>query len=190
MTKKTVVAKENMSDINQLYMSALQNVRWQDPSDFVFATHYHKQWLLEQGSLSRRLEQHCQALTVSLLENQVVPVDSLSLEEQFLIGEHECLRRQVILQGDLSSWVFGRTLIPVPSLKNQQYDLVRQGNIPLGLTVFSAEKVRRDALQVGLIETELGPLFARRSRLWMNEKPMLVAELFLPQAPIYTKETV
>ncbi|MCG6354273.1 chorismate lyase, partial [Vibrio alginolyticus] len=28
------------------------------------------------------------------------------------------------------------------------------------------------------------------SRLWMNDKPMLVAELFLPDSLIYSKERV
>ncbi|MDF5451912.1 chorismate lyase, partial [Vibrio parahaemolyticus] len=27
-------------------------------------------------------------------------------------------------------------------------------------------------------------------RLWMNHKPMLVAELFLSNSPVYAKETV
>ncbi|NMV42792.1 chorismate lyase, partial [Vibrio parahaemolyticus] len=31
---------------------------------------------------------------------------------------------------------------------------------------------------------------ARRSRLWMNHKPRLVAELFLSNSPVYAKETV
>ena len=40
---------------------------------------------------------------------------------------------------------------------------------------------------VGWAETPDGKMLARRSRLWMNHKPMLVAELFLPTAPMYTK---
>ncbi|WP_227631617.1 chorismate lyase [Klebsiella pneumoniae] len=55
---------------------------------------------------------------------------------------------------------------------------------------FSADNVKRDALQVGWVETELGRLLARRSRLWMNNKPMLVTELFLATSPIYSKERV
>ena len=75
-------------------------------------------------------------------------------------------------------------------MQGQEYDLARQGEIPLGLTVFSANDVKRDALQVGLVELDGKQLLARRSRLWMNHKPMLVAELFLPTAPIYAKESV
>ena len=75
-------------------------------------------------------------------------------------------------------------------MDGQQFDLTSQGEIPLGLTVFNAENVKRDALQVGWAETPDGQFLARRSRLWMNHKPMLVAELFLPTAPMYSKESV
>ena len=105
-----------------------------------------------------------------------------------LLSGEVCLRRKVILKGDQVSWVYGRTLIPLSSLQDQPHDLTRQGHVPLGITVFSAQSVHRDKLQVARVMTEKGELFARRSRLWMNEKPMLVAELFLPNAPIYSKE--
>ncbi|MCL4160667.1 UNVERIFIED_CONTAM: hypothetical protein GTU68_040621, partial [Idotea baltica] len=93
--------------------------------------------------------------------------------------------------GDDEPWVLGRTLIPRVTLEDHQHsDLSQQGNVPLGLTVFSAENVERDALQVGWVIAGDERLLARRSRLWMNHKPMLVAELFLPTSPIYSKESV
>ncbi len=58
------------------------------------------------------------------------------------------------------------------------------------MTVFGADKVMRDALQVGWVNTPDGRLLSRRSRLWMNDKPMLVAELFLSDSPVYSKEQV
>lgn len=45
-----------------------------------------------------------------------------------------------------------------------------------------------DQLHLATISSPLGELAARSSRLWMNQKPMLVAELFLPPSPIYRKE--
>ncbi len=99
--------------------------------------------------------------------------------------------RKVILQGDGKPWIVGRTLIPKSSVQDQSHNLEHQGEIPLGVTVFSADNVKRDALQVGWVETSDGMLLARRSRLWMNNKPMLVAELFLSDSPAYfSKEQV
>ncbi|MGF1722921.1 chorismate lyase [Vibrio kyushuensis] len=171
-----------------LYLSALLQVNWQDPSDFDFPSQQSRSWLLELGSLSRLLERHCQALTVDLLHNRIVKAERLNEQEISLLSPEQCLLRKVVLKGDGIPWVLGRTLIPSSSIADQQHDLTEQGEIPLGLTVFSTNDVKRDALQVGWAETEQGRFLARRSRLWMNNKPMLVAELFLPASPIYVKE--
>ncbi|RJX65263.1 chorismate lyase [Vibrio sinensis] len=179
-----------MNQLISLYLSALNAAHWQEPNEFSFPTQVAKNWLLEQGSLSRLLETHCQSLTVDLLHNDLLVADKLNHQEAALLSKESCLLRKVILKGDNVPWVMGRTLIPYSSMQEQQYDLARQGDIPLGLTVFSANAVKRDALQVAQIETEEGLLLARRSRLWMNHKPMLVAELFLSTAPIYSKEKV
>ncbi|MGB1322353.1 MAG: chorismate lyase [Vibrio gallaecicus] len=173
-----------------LYLNLLMNVDWQNTETFAFPSKTAQRWLMEQGSLSRLLEKHCQHLSVELLHNQVIESSLLKEDEETLLSSSDCLLRKVILQGDDVEWVIGRTLIPRITLEDQSYDLSQQGNIPLGLTVFSAENVKRDALQVGWVDIEGVRLLARRSRLWMNHKPMLVAELFLPESPIYAKENV
>jgi len=145
---------------------------------------------MEQGSLSRKLGKCCQHLSVALLHNQVVERSIVQQDEQYLLSSSDCLLRKVILNGDDEPWVLGRTLIPRVTLEDKHSDLSQQGNVPLGLTVFSAENVERDALQVGWVIAGDERLLARRSRLWMNHKPMLVAELFLPTSPIYSKESV
>ncbi|MGD8173953.1 chorismate lyase [Vibrio sp. TRT 21S02] len=179
-----------MNQLISLYLSALRNVTWQQPDKFSFPSPISENWLLEQGSLSRLLESHCHSLGVDLLHNKTVKAQKLNPEEVGLLSREDCLLRKVVLQGDHEPWVLGRTLIPQSSLQGQAFDLTKQGKIPLGLTVFSVDNVKRDALQVGVVSTAEGDLLARRSRLWMNDKPMLVAELFLPAAPIYSKERV
>ncbi|GAJ78073.1 chorismate-pyruvate lyase [Vibrio sp. JCM 18905] len=180
-----------MNQPTSLYLASLLEVEWQNPEEFEFPNEFAKHWLEEQGSLSRRLKQHCQALTVELLQNQIVTAATLKQDESQLLSEQDCLLREVILCGDNDNWVIGRTLIPRSTLVDQQYDLAQQGgDIPLGLTVFSADNVERDSLQMGWVAVPEGRLLARRSRLWMNHKPMLVAELFLSNSPVYAKETV
>ncbi|AXY00001.1 chorismate lyase [Vibrio alfacsensis] len=180
----------SMNQLISLYLTSLLEVEWQNPEVFEFPNEFAKHWLEEQGSLSRRLSQHCKQLTVELLHNQIVTAKTLTRNESQLLSEQECLLREVVLRGDEKDWVIGRTLIPRSTLVDQQYDLAQQGDIPLGLTVFSADNVERDALQVGWASLPQGRFLARRSRLWMNHKPMLVAELFLPNSPVYAKEKV
>lgn len=179
-----------MNQPTSLYLTSLLEVEWQKPEEFAFPDESAKHWLEEQGSLSRRLKQHCQALTVELLQNQIITAQTLKYDESQLLSEQDCLLREVVLCGDDSPWVIGRTLIPRTTLVDQQYDLAQQGDIPLGLTVFSADNVERDSLQIGWVNLPHGRFLARRSRLWMNHKPMLVAELFLSHSPIYAKERV
>ncbi|MBE4575182.1 chorismate--pyruvate lyase [Vibrio navarrensis] len=180
----------NMNQPISPYLALLSQARWQTTEHFAYPNEQAKHWLHEQGSLSRRLNQHCQNLTVELLRNQAMDEPLLLGEEKTLLSQEPCLLREVILSGDGARWVLGRTLIPQSTLCDQPYDLATLGELPLGLTVFSADTVERDALQVAWVETPSGRLLARRSRLWMNHKPMLVAELFLPHAPIYSKESV
>lgn len=75
------------------------------------------------------------------------------------------------------------------TLTGQEQDLAQLGEMPLGFRVFTDRSARRDALVVANVGTENQPIWARRSRLWLNDKPLLVAELFLQEAPIY-KETL
>ncbi len=177
-----------MNQSTSLYLSALRQVDWKQPENFAFPSLSTKQWLLEQGSLSVLLEAHCRDLKVDLVHNKIVKSERLNEQEIALLSHESCLLRKVVLSGDGVPWVLGRTLIPQSSMQDQKHDLTQQGEIPLGFTVFSADKVERDALQVGWVELEQERLLARRSRLWMNHKPMLVAELFLPQSPIYIKD--
>ena len=103
------------------------------------------------------------------------------------------LLKGVIATGEQQNWVVGRTLIPMTSLGAQPFDLTAQGEVPLGLTLFSSDEVKRDSLQVAWVpvagkQAERKKLLARRSRLWVNKHPILVAELFLPDSPVYIKE--
>lgn len=121
-----------MNQPTSLYLASLLEVEWQKPEEFEFPNEFAKHWLEEQGSLSRRLKQHCQELTVELLQNHIVTAKTLKSDESQLLSEQDCLLREVVLCGDDCPWVVGRTLIPRTTLVDQQYDLAQQGDIPLG----------------------------------------------------------
>jgi len=179
-----------MTELFSSHIAALKKVEWQDIDEFEPSSNVSLHWLLEKGSLSRRFEEKCKKLTVKLIFNDMISSMNLIPEENSLLGETACLLREVVLFGDDQEWLIGRTLIPEDSLTEQPYDLAQQGTHPLGFTVFSSANVSRDALQFGWVRTSDQQLIARRSRLWMNKKPMLVAELFLPDSPVYIKEMI
>ncbi len=177
-----------MSKFKQLYKPLLDNAQWETPFSLAIEGTAFGHWLLEPDSLSRRLQRHCDEFTVSLIEQKKIDSTMLSADERELIGDVDCLLRKVILMGDGQPWVFARTLIPLSTLTGQESDLEQLGEMPLGFRVFTDSSARRDALEVANTGTQAQPLWARRSRLWINNKPLLVAELFLEQAPVYSKE--
>ncbi|MCL9783572.1 chorismate lyase [Vibrio sp. S4M6] len=178
-----------MNQSTSLYLSALREVKWQSVDSFRFPNSLTERWVLENGSMSHLIKSNCQNLTVKVLHNKVVKAERLNHQEIQLLDYQQCLLRKVALCGDDVPWVLGRTLIPESSLDLKGHDFSKQGDTPLGVTIFGSEDVQRDSLQVGVVSTETGDVFARRSRLWVNQKPMLVAELFLPECPMYSGET-
>ncbi|OEF26121.1 chorismate lyase [Vibrio rumoiensis] len=175
------------------HFNIFTRIDWQQVQSFRFSDAFDPDWLLEQGSLSRLFSKHCNDFAAHLVTQRILSPDKLTDFQRAMLFEpgspaQECLLREVVLTADGVPWLLGSTLIPRSSLSDEQFDLTQQGEVPLGLTVFQAEKVSRDGLHLGQIHCELGDLAARSSRLWMNQKPMLVAELFLPPSPIYRKE--
>lgn len=179
------ISEVEMMSPKGIFEQALQLVHWQAPQDFSFPDTHAKQWLTEEASLSRRLSECCNDLSVELLNNQRIQPHKLSGDEKTLLADEPSLLREVILRGDREDWLYGRTIIPQSSLSAQPYDLENQGDRPLGLTVFNTRGAFRDALQVGVANVMGQKLLARRSRLWMNQRPMLVAEIFLCASPAY-----
>ncbi|MEX6156532.1 chorismate lyase [Providencia manganoxydans] len=139
-------------------------------------------WLYEQGSMTKRLEQHCQRVTVIPYTQRYVTLDALSEEEvlSLPVSEYYWLR-EVIMYGDNIPWLLGRTLIPQETLTGEDQQLVDIGAIPLGRYLFSHDNLSRDYIQIGLQNSR----WIRRSLLRLSEKPLLLTELFLPESPAY-----
>lgn len=177
-----------MSYFNQLHISALMGACWNDFSEQTSATTKQMAWLMDNKSLTERLRAHCDELFVDVLGIYDVKKNVLSSKEIQLLGLQNCLVREVILSGDHVPWVCARTLIPNSTLTGQEKDIANIGAMPLGQRLFSDKSTRRDAIETACIKVDEQYLWARRSRLWTNDKPLLVSELFLPQAPIYQKD--
>ncbi|PJC85000.1 chorismate--pyruvate lyase [Vibrio sp. HA2012] len=177
------------------YITALQQANWQDIDSFRFSDDISSVWLSEMGSLSRRLAGECIRLELGWVSHRPIASESLTQDERSLLNSEDCLMREALLRAEIAdgqyqNWLIGRSLIPVDFADRQPADVVPLDNELLGLTLFSARDVRRDAVQVcRIVGTDTGCLVARRSRIWVNQVPVLVAELFLPGSPIYIKES-
>jgi chorismate--pyruvate lyase len=154
-----------------------------------------RQWMLDKGSLTQRLIDHCEGEFAVRLrrEEQGKPLRSESL----LLGLPEC-RLAIIREVDLLCRgipvVFARTIIPFSSLRGRTRSLTGLGSRPLGAMLFQDPTTRRDTVQYARIRPGqglyvsatqnlgqcAGALMARRTLFCYKGRPLLVNEIFLP----------
>jgi chorismate--pyruvate lyase len=108
------------------------------------------------------------------------------------------LVRDVELLCENIPWVFARTLIPITSLKGAAQRLSQLGEKPLGAVLFSDPKVIRGATQVACLlpgqplyqsacnhlPQQPDQLWGRRTLFYVEKRPLLVNEIFLPTLPM------
>lgn len=156
-------------------------------------------WLLDSGSLTRRLRSICPGkFRVRVLwQGWNRPDDDETRILGLRLGAWVWIR-EVQLLGDDQPWVFARTLIPAQTLRGRGRRLTQLGTRPLGEVLFTDPEVRRGPVEIarilsgqrlhqraftGLFEP-LDVLWGRRSIFWIAERPLLVCEIFLPDLPV------
>lgn len=162
------------------YISFLSSIQWctddAPPPDAALAD-----WLLEQGSMTRRFEQHCRQVTIHRCREGYFPASNVGGEIALLPACDSYWLREVILYGDGEPWLAGRTLIPASALVGAEWALTTIGDQPLGKWLFRGDAPVRDYIQLG----KMNSLWARRSCFRPSGKSLLLTELFLPAAPLY-----
>src|SRR3569623_3695951 len=106
-------------------------------------------WLLDPGSLTRRLRQRCgggfRVAVCSQRWGRPLP------DERRLLGmaaaERALIREVNLLCGD-TPWVFARTVMPVSSLRGRRRRLMHLGATPLGADLFADPHLCRGALEL------------------------------------------
>jgi len=156
-------------------------------------------WLLDRGSLTRRVVQSCPGRFRVEVRRQAWgrPLPG----ERRLLGLRRgavALVREVELRCAERPWVFARTLIPPAALRGDGRRLARLRDRPLGAVLFADPGVRRDRVEVALLMPH-HPLFqraaagvlptppllwARRTLFLMEGRQLLVNEIFLPELPV------
>lgn len=152
-------------------------------------------WLTDTGSLTRRLQQTNQhGFAVDLLGNSwIKPLTDESLRLNLGLAEISFQREVRLMDGDRAN-VYARTIVPLKTYKAMPYRFNQLGNKPLGEVLFTDPSVRRGAIEVAclrpgqwlyemaVLEENIRPaqLWARRSQFFIQDKPLLVNEIFLP----------
>lgn len=168
---------------------------WQDWDSVTVPDAYLKNWLLDTGSLTERLQSQCRQFSVAVIGQRPIPLDLEELNQ--LDGKNSnSLKwhvREVMLLGDGRPWVFARSIIPQSLCEG---DLAQLGNKPLGKIIFNDSRFSRSGFQLCQVKnpnqwlTGIGvhnrtSLWGRRSVFSFENLKMSVAEVFLPEAPAY-----
>lgn len=155
-------------------------------------------WLFDPTSLTARLKQHCQTFYVEVLGQEVIACPANEACEIVRTGE-KVLAREVLLYCDNKPHVFARSLLPLTSLTGEQTLLAELGNKPLGQVIFNNPSLERKLIQIAAFSrqssvgqlaenlslTVSNTLWGRRSLFYLEDKPLVVAEVFLPAALAY-----
>lgn len=162
-----------------------------------------QQWLLDPGSLTARLKQHSQTFRVELLGQQVQTCEAIEANEDIAIGE-QVLVREVLLYCDDIPQVFARSLLPLTSLTGEQQALAHLGTKSLGQVLFNHPQLQRKKIEIAAFDitssvatlaTVLAlapnyPMWGRRSTFVLDNKPLIVAEVFLPGSVAYLAQEI
>ncbi|XBS70027.1 chorismate lyase [Acerihabitans sp. KWT182] len=162
------------------YISLLSSIQWltvESPQPGPA----ERDWLMERGSMTRRLEGHCSQVSVRRGREGYVGADEPCDDIALLPASLRFWLREVVLYGDDRPWLAGRMVVPETALTGSECVLTKMGDVPLGRWLFRNGRPARDYIHLG----RAGSLWARRSCLRLNGKPLLLTELFLPDAPLY-----
>ncbi|PCI58184.1 MAG: chorismate--pyruvate lyase [Gammaproteobacteria bacterium] len=172
---------------------------WQSLASCALPEHLQS-WLLDPTSLTARLKTHCNEFRVELLGQKIEPCQTHEAVADIPVGE-KVLVREVLLYCDDKPQVFARSLLPLSSLTGTEQALANLGSQSLGQVLFNNPSLKRKIIEVGTFDlnSSVGKLvrnlplnmthtlWGRRSLFVLENKPLMVAEVFLPDAFAYQK---
>lgn len=154
----------------------------------------YRPWLVDHGSLTRRIQAHCPAFSVRGLRSGPGKACRDEAARIGLAPRELALLREVHLYCGETPVVFAHSVIPRAGLRGPWHGLSGLGSRPLGAALFANPLVKRTPLQFKklnrrhalyrracrILPAHPPHLWARRSVFILRGRPILVTEVFLP----------
>ena len=152
-------------------------------------------WLYNDASLTARLVAGCaERFRVEVLRQRYTRVQRNEARLLDIPLYQYALLREVYLYCGRVRVVYARSIIPLKTLTGKQRRLAWLGDRPLGGFLFSCPSMQRGQVQLACIpagdpvyirateaqESTGSKLWGRRSVFRLDDKPLIVAEIFLP----------
>ncbi len=139
-----------------------------------------RRWLFDSSSLTKLLVQKSAGdFRVEVRGQEWLQLPNPAVRSCFgpLAAGHRFWSRKVVLVGNNTPWVLAHTLIPEFSLTGPLKRVLELKEKPLGEYLFSQPDLIRSGMELTPIA---GGSWGRRSLFYLFEKPIMVAEFFLP----------
>ncbi|MCK9505775.1 MAG: chorismate lyase [Porticoccaceae bacterium] len=149
-----------------------------------------RNWLADQGSLTKRLVAASSGcFSVRIIRQGYGRPSRNEARALGLPLRQQALIRETVLSGNNAPWVYARSIVPLATLSGRLRALANLDNRPLGALLFADKTLRRGAIDIARIPGRAIPehlakdaswLWGRRSLFYLDNKPLLVSEIFLP----------
>ncbi len=154
----------------------------------------YRNWLMEQGSLTARLQQKYADFYVKPVSIRYQKPASEEFAAMHIPEQCQVQIREVLLYGSGRPVVFAHSVLPRSSLRGEWHMLGRLGSKPLGVVLFGNAQVKRTLLSYKklsphhvlyqkaacYLSAKPQSLWARRSIFSLNGAAIMVVEVFLP----------
>jgi len=140
-----------------------------------------RHWLLDSGSLTQNLKDlapnrfSLQLIRRAFLSPAISECNALGIAPR-----SQAYIREVALCIDDQPQIFARSIIPRSTLTGNERQLLTLNRKPLGEFLFSHKNMQRGAIEIKRAQLNGETVWARRSVFYVNQKPLLVCEFFLP----------
>ena len=150
-------------------------------------------WLIDEGSLTRKLVALSKdQLEVQVLRQEVATPGAAEANALKMTQQTPVMIREVVLKGRGRPWVFARSILPMTTMTGRLAGLRTLSNQPLGELLFQDPSMTREPLEAACLPARIlsvpaalaagdEPLWARRSVFFLDQKPLLVSEVFLSE---------
>ncbi|QLB43859.1 chorismate--pyruvate lyase family protein [Mannheimia pernigra] len=151
------------------YRNILSACKWKVGAGTLSLT--QQEWLLHEGSLTQKLLDVTSNFNVEVVQEKWIAKNS----QKMTACNEQYWRREVLLKDGDINWIFAQTLVPKKTIENIAQSVLRLGNEPIGLWLFSQQPTRT---KLEWTQAENG-LFARRGVYEINGYSLEIKELFL-----------
>ncbi len=141
-----------------------------------------QEWLLHQGSLTKKLLAVTQQLNVEITQQKWLAKNS----ENLTACDSDCWLREVLLKERNQAWIFAQTLLPRETIENVAQQVPLLGAKPIGLWLFAQQPQR---ISLAWQQDHDSGMYMRRACYQLKGYPLEIRELFLPEFAFFNQSS-